>query len=180
MEYEVKKLSSSDIQMLKDDWIPAAKANEDLPISSFNQAITWAENVQNGTADTSAEVYGVFCTEGRIHAIFDLVGVHLKTEKGYFKIVSMLVAPHIDLGGISKAEFFSARERFAAVIARVINYGMVILHGHQTATKVKFYASGSVTLGLFQKTWASFDPDILEQLNITTNVYGNWAEFSKI
>ncbi|WP_179915817.1 hypothetical protein [Vreelandella glaciei] len=173
-------LNSDDIQLLKDDWIPAAEANDELPISSFKQAVSWAEDVENGSANTQAEVYGVFCSEGRIHAIFDQVGIHLGTPKGYFKILSMVVAPQIDLSGIKADEFFSARDRFAAVIAKVITHGMNILQSHENATKVKFYASGSVTLGLFQKTWASLDPDILEQLNVATNVYGNWAEFSKI
>ncbi|WP_311064077.1 hypothetical protein [Halomonas sp. DWK9] len=180
MEFQVRKLNSQDIQNLKDDWLPTAEANEELPTTSFKQAVTWAENVENGSTQTQASVYGVICSDGRIHAIFDRMDIHLNSAKGYFKILSMVVAPHLDLSGIPKEDFFVARQQFSKVIAEVIAHGMVVLQEHPTATKVKFFASGSVTLGLFQKVWATFDPDVLEQLNLKTDVYGNWAEFSKI
>lgn len=177
--HSIWKLESKHIQRLKDEWIPAAEENENLPTTSFVKAVSWAEDVISGDANTEAEVYGVFCGEGHIHAIFDRVAIRPALPRS-FKIISMVVAPHLDLGGMDKERFFDARQHFAEVVADVIVYGITLLNEHEYATKVKFFASDRVTLTLFRNVWGSFDQEALEKLDLETSVYGNWAEFTKI
>lgn len=178
-KYEIRKLDEKGIQHLRESWIPEAEANDELPVSSYVKAVSWAGEVVSGSANTEAEVHGVVCEQGEIHAIFDRVAVRPDAPRGYFKIISMVVSPSLDLSAASPESFYSIREQFAAVVAEVIVHGIKLLGEHEKAEKVKFYASDRVTLSLFQKVWGSFDSQILDELNLQTNAYGNWAEFSK-
>ncbi|MCW4151909.1 hypothetical protein OM427_20535 [Halomonas sp. 18H] len=179
LEYEVKPIEREHIEKLKTTWIPTAEANEDLPEATFERAVAWAEDVLQGNANTTAQVHGVFCTNGDIHALFDLVPVRPHVPKGYFKILSMVVAPHLDLNGASKEQIFSMREALSEVVGEVIGHGLNLLHEYHEATKVKFFASDRITLSIMQRAWGDMDEGVLASTGFETNLYGNWAEFSK-
>jgi len=179
LEYEVRPLKKADIQTLKSSWIPAAEENEELPEASFERAVAWAEDVLLDHARTSARVYGVFCPNGDVHALFDLVHVHPTAPKGYFKILSMIVAPHLDLNGASQDEVFAMRDKLSQVVMEVIGHGLTLLHEYVATTKLKFYASDRITLSIMQRAWGGMEEGLLASTGFQTNLYGNWAEFSK-
>lgn len=179
LEYEVRPLIKDDIQTLKSMWIPAAEQNEELPEASFERAVAWAEDVLSDQAQTSAQVHGVFCPNGDVHALFDLVHVHPTAPKGYFKILNMIVAPHLDLNGASQDEVFTMRDKLSQVVIEVIGHGLTLLHEYAATTKLKFYASDRVTLSIMQRAWGDMEEGLLASTGFETNLYGNWAEFSK-
>lgn len=178
--YTVNKLGASDVEILKSTWVAEAESREELPEATYERAVAWANGVINGGSLTQAEVHGVFCSNGDIHAIFDLVPVRATLPKGYYKILNMVVAPHLDLNGARKEDVFTMRNDLSHVVSEVIAHGLELLINSHEAVKIKFYASDRVTLSIMQRAWGDMEEGVLASTGFETNLYGNWAEFSKI
>ncbi len=183
--YSVRKLEKQDVALLRQSWMAVVEACDELPQSSYERGVAWVEGVQSGSVVTSGvEVYGVFTQEGGIAAVFDFVRVRPGALGSYIKILSIMMAPQLDLSGIQPGDE-AAVERItqetANVAARIVTFGLSMLVEHHMTSKVKIFAGGDATLEMLK---GSFDDRLEGALKeiFECELYtrGNWVEFTRI
>lgn len=184
MGITVSPLEGHHVGYLRDSWMRDVASIEDLPVSAYERGIAWIEDVHAGHTDTqNVSQYGVFDHAGNILAVFDLIKARPHLPGGFFKILSMMTSPTLDLNGIDDEReperWNDAIKDIANAVTSVIMHGLTLLNEHPNAKKVKFYASGGITLRVLRRSFAELESDFDDQFGIKTSVYGNWAEFTK-
>lgn len=179
----ISQLNDSHVAQLRDSWMAIVNSSDELPEASYERAIAWVEDVQAGNVQTpGVEVYGVFDENDTIHAVFDLVRARPHLPGGFFKIQSMVISPSHDLMNVDDGDQDSlgrAIDGIANTVAEVIGHGLLLLHEYENAKKIKFFASGGVTLRILHKAFAAIEDDVANTIGFQTSVYGNWAEFER-
>lgn len=179
----IRQLDDMDVEQLRDSWMSVVNGNDELPETSYEKAVSWVEDVHAGNVQTAGvEVHGVFDESGTIHAVFDLVRVRPQYQGGFFKILSMVISPTHDLMGVDDDDQDSrakAIDGIAHTVAEVIVHGLNLLREYENAKKIKFFASGDVTLNMLHKAFSAIEDNVANTVGFQTSVYGNWAEFKR-
>ncbi|WP_413615770.1 hypothetical protein MRB56_02560 [Halomonas cupida] len=178
----ISPLEEHHVQHLRQTWMQDVVSNEELPEAAYERGIAWVEDVHAGRVSTqNICVHGVFDEDGNIVAVFDLVKARPQLPGGFFKILSMMTCPSLDLNGIDgKREpdrWAEAIDGLGEAVASVIIHSLDLLEEHPNARKVKFYASGGVTLRMLERSFGAIEQQVFDSVGFETNVYGNWAEF---